>query len=68
MCAAVQERARLPSEERDDKRKIGNCTIGKRRGNPNPDNRLNASQGRSRLAFIINMGRPAEDLVGQPGR
>jgi hypothetical protein len=46
--------------------RLGNCTIGKRRGNESPVNRLYASQPLSRLSLILSMGRQAGGAAGQP--
>src|SRR6202451_948890 len=45
--------------------RLGNCTIGKRRGNESPVKRLHASQALSRRSLILNMGRGGSGLTGR---
>ena len=44
--------------------RLGNCTIGKHRGNESPVKRLHASQALSRRSLILNMGWGGSGLTG----
>ena len=44
--------------------RLGNCAIGKRRGNESPVKRLYASQALSRRSLVLNMGKGGSGFTG----